>query len=105
VFEFDEDTEKILEITEVFLVRYFGQTEAGAHALLRRLLSEYAERIDADFIHHESAFGMALVAHYLLVEGGELGSLREWSRKAGYQSPPAEALEYFRANYFLRASP
>lgn len=99
---YDDDTFRILDISLVFLVRFFGHSEAGAKELLREFNASFASYYDEDALHHESSYRVAAMIHYLVSLGGAREELGEWLHQEGHTSAPPEALEFFRENYFVK---
>lgn len=101
--QLDEDTVRLLEIAQHFLVRYFGHDEGEAE----RLMGEFVETSawDQDVMHHESSYRVAAAAHYLCALGGDRSALGTWLLEEGHNRPPRDALEYFRRHYFGQRAP
>lgn len=99
VFE-DDDTYKVLDIAHYFLGHYFGHSEENAGAIMVSFFQEYGSRFDENVVHHESAYRMAAIIHYLLHLKGEPDKLGDWMLESGVNQQPSEALEYFREHYF-----
>ncbi|MDW3193371.1 MAG: hypothetical protein R8G66_13445 [Cytophagales bacterium] len=96
----DDDTHKILDIAMNFLKQYFDYSESRSEHILKSFFKEYGDIYDEDLIHHESSFKMAAIMHYKCTLKDHSGSVKDWLMESGYNSPPKEAMEYFRENYF-----
>lgn len=97
---FDDDTYRILDITLVFLQRYFGHTGAKSCELMKEFFMRFSKRFDEDVIHHELSYRMAATIHYMTFLQGDPNKLGNWMLETGANQPPGEASEYFREHYF-----
>ena len=97
----DDDTYRLLDITLVFLNRYFGHSGEKAEALMKDFFSNFRERFGEDDVHHESSYRMAAITHYLSYLKQNPNELGDWLVSTGHNKTPPEALEYYREHYFL----
>jgi hypothetical protein len=97
---FDEDTIRLLQIAQDFLVQYFGHDTDEAEQLVSKFLETSVW--DEDIMHHESSYRVAAAAHYLCALGGDRSTLGTWLLEEGHNTPPRAALEYFREHYFQK---
>jgi len=83
-----------------FLQIYFGYTPEKAESFLKIFFLKFSSRFDEDAIHHESSYRMAAIIHYLIEIKGDPNGLGDWMIANRFNQPPADALAYFRENYF-----
>ncbi len=99
-YEDREETEKILEIAEHFLCKYFGHDLSYADEILYQFLHRYSQRYDEDFIHHEMSYRVAATVHFIIHLNGSTNDLGNWLVETGHARPDPEATEYFRKHFF-----
>ncbi len=97
---YDADTFGILEIAVHFLVYFFGHTHDDADKVMYSFLLAHSSTYDKDTIHHESAYRIAAIAHYLIGLRGALEDVGTWMIESGNNQPPVEASAYFRDHYY-----
>lgn len=95
----DDDTYKVLDITGHFMEQYFGHSEEQARALMAVFFAELGSSFDEDMVHHESAYRVATIIHYLQYLKGDPGLLDNWMFESGTNQPPPEAAAYFHEHY------
>jgi hypothetical protein len=98
---YDEETQRLLQISVDFLSMFFGYNEVEANKLMKSFLSLYSKNFDEDMLHHESSYRVSAIVHYLVGLNGERNKLQEWLvENINNQRTPYEALEYFQEHYF-----
>lgn len=100
VCRFDEDTVRLLQIAQDFLIQYFGHEADEAEQVMSKFIE--ASIWDEDVMHHESSYRLAAAAHYLCALGGDRTALGKWLLEAGHKDAPPAAAEYFREHYFQK---
>lgn len=100
--DFDDDAFKMLDICLVFLEQYFDHSSEGSRGLMRKVFIEHPSAFDEDLIHHEMPYRFSAFVHYLGCVRDESTDLNDWLRESGHFTPPAEAISYFRDNYYER---
>jgi len=98
--DYDDDTITVVNISIDMLVRYFGHTMSTAEDTMDRFFADYGEYYDEDFIHHESAYRFAAIAHYLSNLNGSRERVGEWLQDSGHAHSPGEANDYFWKKYY-----
>ena len=99
-YDYDEDTEMILEICLQFLQDYFGHEINVAQQILADFLEQHRTDYGEDMIHHELSYRIAAIMHYLIFLKGDRTNVGTWLAESGHHAAPREALEYFRENFY-----
>jgi len=101
-FQTDDETKCLLEISVYFLQKYFLYDENKAIELMNEYYNTWKHvHTSDDFYHHEGAFHVAVLVHYIIGLRGKIGVFSFWRRDNGFLETPREALEYFERNYFI----
>ncbi|BDD12929.1 hypothetical protein FUAX_53610 (plasmid) [Fulvitalea axinellae] len=95
-----DDTYKFLEISAYFLQQYFHHSEKESEILTISFLENYSDKFDEDSIHHETAYPIAAIIHYLESLQLPLSEVGDWLLENSHNTPPGDALYYFRTHYF-----
>lgn len=98
--QFDEESIRILEIAEHFLVTYFDHSKSTATELVTNYFHRFNIPEVEQFISHELSWNMAKRIHFTMALHGDRGSQIIWEVENGLRGTPREALEYLRENYW-----
>lgn len=96
----DPDTNRLLEVVALILVRVFGHP-AEARETVRSFYTHNSPHFDDDFYHHEGPFQCAAIIHYASTRAEwTFQGFHEWLHGQDLRRERAEALAYFREHYF-----
>jgi hypothetical protein len=98
---YDEETERLLQISVDFLSKFFGYSKDESDDYMEKFLESYSNEFDEDMLHHESSYRISVIIHYLIGLKGERNNLQNWLvENINNKRTPNEALEYFQEHYF-----
>lgn len=96
---FEADSIRFLAIVQHFLAQYFDHSDDTAEQALDAFMAEAAW--DEDMYHHEGAYRVAAVIHYVRDLSGDRSRAFEWLLESGHHRQPAAAREHFWRHYLL----